>query len=395
MSDARRLQLSVFASLLINAAALLAVTLFWRWAPLPVPAILPPHIKLVRVALRPAPPPPVPLPPPPVPVAKPAPKPVPKPHHARPKPLPKHRRPGAKVRNSSPAPPALLAGGSDAGASAPPAPAAPPVHVEAQQKPSLLTIHNSPLPLPPLPTPAFTSGVYAARPALKPVLTAQAGHGAAGADTAGRGHGAGEGSGTGSGIGAGSSPDAGEPFGVGKGLAGDGGPRHIVYVLDISGSMTSRIKRADSEIRKALATLRPDETFDIIAFNNEVHAFDPDLALATPSAVKRASEFLDTLIVNDGTNLEGGMTAALSMPDVNEVVLLTDGVPTVGEQDFGKLAKLIRRRNQNHARISAVGMVGRNPDGTDNSFDAATLLQQIAQDSGGACKIVPLGVAAP
>lgn len=393
MSDARRLQLSVFASLFINAAALLALTFFWRWEPVPA-TVYPPHIKLVQVALRPAPPPP-PLPPPPVPVAKPTPKPIPKLRHAKPKPLPKRRKPGAKVKTSSPAPLARLAGGSDAGASAPPMPAAPPVHVEAQQKPSPLIIHNSPLPLPPLPTPSYTPGVIAALPVPKPVLTAQAGHGAAGADTAGRGHGAGEGSGTGSGIGAGSSPDAGEPFGVGKGLAGDGGPRHIVYVLDISGSMTSRIKRAESEIRKALATLRPDESFDIIAFNNEVHAFDPELAPATPGMVRRASDFLDTLIVNDGTNLEDGMTAALSMPDVNEVVLLTDGVPTVGEQDFSKLARLIRRRNQNHARISAVGMVGRNPDGTDNSFDATTLLEQIAHESGGACEIVPLGVATP
>ena len=77
------------------------------------------------------------------------------------------------------------------------------------------------------------------------------------------------------------------------------------------------------------------------------------------------------------------------------MVLLTDGVPTVGEQDFGKLARLIRRRNRSHARISAVGMVGKNPDGSDNSFDAANLLKQIAADRGGACEIVPLGVATP
>lgn len=394
MSDARRLQLSVFASLLINAAALLALSWLWRWEPLPTTAY-PPHIKLVRVALRPAPPPlPVP-PPPPVPAAKPTPRPVPKPHHAKPKPLPKHRRPGAKVKTSSPAPLAQLAGGSDAGASAPPPPAAPPVHVEVSQKPSLLIIHNSPLPLPPLPTPSFTPGVIAARPVPKPVLVAQAGHGAAGADTAGRGHGAGEGSGTGSGIGAGSSQDPGEPFGVGKGLAGDGGPRHIVYVLDISGSMVSRIKRADQEIRKAMAGLRPDETFDVIAFNNEVYTFDSELAPATPSAVKRASEFLDTLIVNQGTNTQAGMTAALSISDVNEVILLTDGVPTQGITNYDSLASYIQHRNKSHIRISCVGMVGKDPDGTDSSFEATALLQRIAHDGGGACKIVSLGVATP
>lgn len=400
MSDVRRLQLSIFASLLINAAALLALSWFWRWEPVPVSAVYPPHIKLVRVALRP-PPPPLPVPPPPVPAAKPTPRPVPKTHHARPKPLPKHRRPGAKVKTSSPAPLAQLAGGSDAGASASqtpaasPAPAAPPVHVEASQRPSLLVIHNSPLPLPPLPTPSFTPGVIAAqpvpKPVPKPVLTAQAGHGASGADTAGRGHGAGEGSGTGSGIGAGSSQDAGEPFGVGKGLAGDGGPRHIVYVLDISGSMTSRIKRADAELRKAITGLGPDETFDIIAFNNEVYTFDSELAPATPSAVKRASEFLDTLVVNDGTNTQAGMRAALSIPDVNEVVLLTDGMPGQGITDTDSLTEYIRHINKNHARISCVGMVGTDQDGVDRTFEGSSLLQHIARDSGGACEIIPLG----
>ncbi len=389
MSDARRLQLSVFASLFINAAALLALTWFWRWEPVPT-TVYPPHIKLVRVALRPVLPP-APLPPPPVPVAKPTPKPVPKPHHAKPKPLPKHRRPGAKVKTSSPAPPAQLAGGSDAGASAPPAPAAPPVHVIASEKPSPLIIHNSPLPLPPLPTPSYTPGVIAALPVPKPVLTAQAGHGAAGVDTAGRGHGAGEGSGTGSGVGAGNSSDAGEPFGVGKGLAGDGGPRHVVYVLDISGSMVSRIKRADSEIRKALATLRPDESFDIIAFNDEVYPFDLELAPATPSVVRRASEFLDTLIVNSGTNTQAGITAALIIPHVNEIILLTDGRPQGGLEDTDALTKYIRQRNKNHVRISCVGMVGTDESGIDRTFEATDLLERIAHENDGACEIVPLG----
>jgi len=390
MSDARRLQLSVFVSLLVNAVVLLAVSWLWRWQPLPgIPPL--PHIKLVRVALV-LPKPPAPIP---VPEAKPVPAPVPKPHPIHPKRLPTRRRPGAKVRTSSPAPPAKMAGGSDAGSAAPPVPAAAPENVIASDQPKPLLVHNIQAPLPLLPMPSFAPGVIAAPPLPKATPTVHIGHGAAGADIAGKGNGAGQGAGSGSGIGSGSSADAGEPFGVGKGLAGDGGPRHIVYVLDISGSMTSRIDRADAEIRKALAGLRPDESFDIIAFNNEVHQFDPSLTPATPDMVHQASVFLSTLQVNDGTNLEGAMTAALQMPDVNEVVLLTDGVPTVGEQDFGKLARLIRRRNRSHARISAVGMVGKNPDGSDNSFDAANLLKQIAADSGGACEIVPLGVATP
>lgn len=386
MSDARRLQLSVFISLLVNAAALLAVTWFWHWRPLPSAPILP-HIKLVRIALAP-PKPPLPVP---VPEAKPAPAPVPRPHPLKPKRLPKHRRPGAKVKSSAPAPPAKMAGGSDAGSAAPPVPAAPPLHVAASDLPSPLEVHNIQAPLPPLPMPSFAPGVIAAPPIPKATPAVQIGHGAAGADSAGKGNGAGEGAGSGSGVGSGSSADAGEPFGVGKGLAGDGGPRHIVYVLDISGSMVSRIVRADAEIRKSLAGLRPDESFDIIAFNEEVYPFDLALEPATPSMVHQASVFLDTLQVNAGTYTEAGMTAALIIPGVNEIVLLTDGVPGIGITDTNKLADFIRRKNRNHARISCVGMVGTDQDGIDRAFEGTALLQRIAHDSGGACEIVPLG----
>jgi hypothetical protein len=390
MSDARRLQLSLLASLFVNAAALLVVSWFWHFQPLPAAAPRP-RIKLVTVTLLPPPPKP--------PVSKPKVrvKPLPKPHPVKPKPLPKHRRPGAPVKSSSPAPPAKPAGGSDAGTAAPQMAAAPPISVMTQKKPALDFFHNPIIPMTPLKTSSLAPGDNTAPKTPTDLSGAQASHGTSGADTAGKGAGAGEGAGKGSGVGSGSSTDAGEPFGVGQGLAGDGGPRHVVYVLDISGSMTSRIARADAEIRKALAGLRPDETFDVIAFNDEVNSFDKDneLVPATPGMVQGASVFLDTLQVNSGTNLEGALTAALSMPDVNEVVLLTDGVPTAGEDNFGKLARLIRRRNRNHARISCVGMVGKNPDGTDNSFEAARLLQQIAHDSGGACEIVPLGVASP
>ena len=159
--------------------------------------------------------------------------------------------------------------------------------------------------------------------------------------------------------------------------------------------MTSRIDRAETELRRALHGLRPGETFNIVAFSSEVHSFDTGMAPATPDAVRQASDYLSTLQVDGGTNLEAAMIRALTRPGVNEVVLLTDGVPTEGETDFGALAREVRQLNSNHARISAVGMVGKNPDGTDDSFEAAHLLQQIARDSGGVAEVVTVGVASP
>ena len=85
---------------------------------------------------------------------------------------------------------------------------------------------------------------------------------------------------------------------------------------------------------------------------------------------------------------------------MNEVILLTDGVPTnengpYPKEEFPRIAREISRFNRQHARISTVGMVGKSPDGLDQSFEAAQLLQQIARDSGGSCKLVTVGVASP
>ena len=188
---------------------------------------------------------------------------------------------------------------------------------------------------------------------------------------------------------------AGGPFGIGDGLAAEGVTRHIVYVLDVSGSMKSRLGRAEDELREALRGLRPGETFNIIPFSGASELFDPDMAEAGPGSIQRASAFLASLEAGGGTDLEDAVVRALMLRDVNEVVILTDGVPTAGETDPEKLAEALSRFNLQRARISTIGLVGRNPDGTDGSFDAARLLQRIAHDSGGSSKLVSLGSASP
>lgn len=185
-------------------------------------------------------------------------------------------------------------------------------------------------------------------------------------------------------------PPAG-PFGIGVGLPWSDAPRHVVYVLDISGSMKTRIRRADSELEAALRELHTSDTFNIVAFSDDSRLFEPDMADVSPQSVQRAGEFLADLPLGGQTNLEGAIARALMLRDVNEVVILTDGVPTVGDTDFGTLARTVRRVNVSHARISTIGLVGISSDGTDQSFEASGLLEQIARDSGGASKLVPLG----
>lgn len=217
----------------------------------------------------------------------------------------------------------------------------------------------------------------------------------------GEGNGAGSGRGDGQGTGNGT---GGGPFGIGSGGTGNGeGPRHVVYVLDISGSMTSRIDKARQELRDSLASLQPGETFDIITFSDTIHEFSNNMTPATPSTIQRASYFLSTLMVGGGTNLELALRDTLRLPDVNVVFVLTDGVPTMDangddinrNEYLRELPRLVSALNIHRARIYTIGLVGKDPDGRDESFAAAGMLQQIARDSGGVSKIVPLGVADP
>jgi Mg-chelatase subunit ChlD len=164
-------------------------------------------------------------------------------------------------------------------------------------------------------------------------------------------------------------------------------------VLDISLSMEFRIARAERELRQALAGLQVQESFGIVAFYGRTRQFRRNLVPATSQNVTAAGRFLDGLKLDNGTNLERGLTTALRMRDVNVIVVITDGVPTYGEQNFEKLATKIRLQNKTGARIYTIGLVGKNRDGSDDTFEATRLLKQIAAENGGEFRVIAFGEA--
>ncbi len=286
---------------------------------------------------------------------------VPRPEHSKTPPRPRIAVPQSEVARALPKslPPPLAL----------PPPAMPPLRVAQTVKKRL----------PPAPRPVPAPAVRPAASPARVAKTTPAPPAQAGLPTVNSGAGKAAGQ-----------PPAG-PFGIGVGLPWSDAPRHVVYVLDISGSMKTRIRRADWELETALRELHTDDTFNIIAFSDNSRLFGPNMVEVSPQSVQRAGDFLADLPLGGQTNLEDAIARALMLRDVNEVVVLTDGVPTVGDTDFATLAQTIRRVNVNHARISTIGLVGVSSDGTDQSFEASGLLEQIAHDSGGASKLVPLG----
>ena len=159
--------------------------------------------------------------------------------------------------------------------------------------------------------------------------------------------------------------------------------------------MEPRLARAKQVLRDALKTLQGNEMFNIVSFYGKAWPMSKKMLPATPQNLTHGQNFITALRLNYGTNLENAMRHALAHSDVNVVVVITDGVPTYGETDFGRLAAHIRNLNRGRARIFTIGLVGKDPDGTDQSFEASQLLEQVARENNGDYRQVTLGEAKP
>ena len=120
-------------------------------------------------------------------------------------------------------------------------------------------------------------------------------------------------------------------------------PRDLTFVVDISGSMSGeKLSQAQTALRQAIGSLGATDRFRLIAFSNGIRQFRTGFTVATPAARAEARTFVDDLIATGGTNLEGAVAAALDAPADAErmslVFLLTDGIPSVGEQAPDRIA---------------------------------------------------------
>lgn len=117
-----------------------------------------------------------------------------------------------------------------------------------------------------------------------------------------------------------------------------------VYVLDVSGSMQGKIQTLASGVEKALGTMRPEDRFRIVCFNDnarQVVGWTP----ATPENVQNAIGLVKGLASSGSTNLFAGLQLALQSVDADRatsVVLVTDGVANQGVVDPVAFHKLLK-----------------------------------------------------
>ena len=135
----------------------------------------------------------------------------------------------------------------------------------------------------------------------------------------------------------------------------------VVFVLDRSGSMEGeKIEQARAAVKYVLEHLRDGDLFNIVAYDTVVESFRPDLQAYNDQTRQEALGFIQGLYAGGGTNIDGALNAALSQlkdrSQLNYVLFLTDGQPTVGETNESKIVASTAKRNELHARIVSFGV---------------------------------------
>ncbi|KAK8675783.1 hypothetical protein V6N13_033846 [Hibiscus sabdariffa] len=108
--------------------------------------------------------------------------------------------------------------------------------------------------------------------------------------------------------------------------------KEVVFVVDISESMQGRpIENIKNSLLASLSKLNPQDSFNIIAFNSEVHLFSSTMVHATHGSILNATHWLSSNLTADGgTNIMLALKQAMKLlSDTSDsiplIFLITDG----------------------------------------------------------------------
>lgn len=138
-------------------------------------------------------------------------------------------------------------------------------------------------------------------------------------------------------------------------------PKSVVFVLDRSGSMSGKkIEQARKSLRFVLDNLRDGDLFNIIAYDDRVETYKPELQRYSGDARAEAVRYVENIQPGGSTNIDGALRAAMEMLRDEDrpsyVLFLTDGLPTAGETKETVIAAHAKEANKAHVRLFAFGV---------------------------------------
>ena len=191
----------------------------------------------------------------------------------------------------------------------------------------------------------------------------------------------------------------------------------VVFIVDLSGSMDwnmdkteadgrktlqKRIDFAKKELSRAMDVIAPNAMFNLVTFNGDdkAEAWKKDLQPATEGNRKQFKKYVEEMRALGGTNVWAGLQEALKIKsqvygtryesNVDEVVVLSDGAPTVGEvQDPHEILKLVKEANKFAGmRINTIFISSATPPEEARNMPKMDmtpqeLMKKMAEDNGG------------
>lgn len=141
----------------------------------------------------------------------------------------------------------------------------------------------------------------------------------------------------------------------------------VVFVIDSSSSMQERMTRTKAETRASRAAeelvgllprLPETARINLLFFDSEVLPYAGGLLPLVAEVQEGMSSYVLEHEPSGNTNLHGGLSLAFDHSDVQEIVLLTDGEPSVGEfvDPSAILAQAWRWNRWRGVRVSTVAL---------------------------------------
>ncbi len=118
------------------------------------------------------------------------------------------------------------------------------------------------------------------------------------------------------------------------------------FVLDVSGSMKSKLHTLKKGVGKALEKLKPGDRFRFVSFSSTARELTNEWMPVTDESRIKANELLNTMKANGSTNLYDGLSLALKRLDddrATNIVLVTDAVTNTGIVNPQEFYKLLQR----------------------------------------------------
>ncbi|MCB9796392.1 MAG: von Willebrand factor type A domain-containing protein [Alphaproteobacteria bacterium] len=162
-------------------------------------------------------------------------------------------------------------------------------------------------------------------------------------------------------------------------LPGGRAPANLTFLVDVSGSMSSRIGQVKRSLHTLVDNLGPEDTVAIATYAGSSQV------VLEPTSALRAQELhaaIDGLRIGGGTHMDSGMQLAYDMAlegfidgGENRVIVLSDGDANIGRTSHEQILEGIRGYADQGVTLSTIGF------GVGNYKD--TLMEQLADKGDG------------